>query len=334
MYVGSLGLSASSVIKIRRRISPYITSPPPSSDDLQNLVEGEESRTRPRRKSHGRGLDFVDKNYKKFASHFWTPSKQRGENKEGEIKTETHDETVDPQGVELSESPGYKGELVDVESNPNYRDIVAPEFHEIVAGGDIIFISSAQVVVEKMLKSIMGESDGLKILTSDVFALPGFGTEIVECVVSNTNPYLGEQISSLSEPFSKKYKLGLITVRSNQTGETRKLYFAYTSINTIYLILHFVSIYNTVGAKRGRTKSSDTATGDGVISFPKIDSFRGRHVFSRLDSSKSPSKDSETSQKQTEIELDLNQSEKISGEDIEVSGNTLDTGDVILAGMF
>lgn len=79
---------------------------------------------------------------------------------------------------------------------------------------DIVFISSAQDVVEKLMKSIAGESKGLYILQSNVLSLPGYGTEICELVVSDSNPFLGKKVSEISSLFSEKYTVGLIAVRS------------------------------------------------------------------------------------------------------------------------
>ena len=69
-----------------------------------------------------------------------------------------------------------------------------------------------------MIKSIMGESRGMFILKSNVLALPGFGTEVLECVLSDSNPFLGRQVSEISGPFAEKYNAGLITVRAKDWG--------------------------------------------------------------------------------------------------------------------
>ena len=309
--LGSIGISASTVIKIRRRISSQIMSPNVSANDLQSLTEIG-GLGKPKRKSNSR-LDYLDKNYVKLSSIFWTSG----------ISEDTKEiEVTSTSQTDKDETSTYLEEL---ESNIPYKDIVAPEIHEIIAGGDIIFISSAQVVVEKMLKSIMGESDGLKILTSDVFALPGFGTEIVECVVSHTNPYLGELISSLSEPFSKRYKLGLITVRSNNAG---------TQIIEIRIFCTYSnnSKHNVQGVKRGRTRSSDDAENNSISS-PRMDSFRG-HIFSRLDSSRSKDIEMTPTKNMTDHEAEMSQSARNLEGDIEVSDNTLGIGDTILAGFY
>ncbi|KAK0349629.1 hypothetical protein LTR94_032329, partial [Friedmanniomyces endolithicus] len=70
-----------------------------------------------------------------------------------------------------------------------------------------------------MMKSILGESKGLKILKSDVLALPGFGTEVVECVVSDNNPFLGKKVSEMAKEFSERYQAALITVRGREWGD-------------------------------------------------------------------------------------------------------------------
>lgn len=95
-----------------------------------------------------------------------------------------------------------------------YIDLVAPKIHEIVVADDVVFIASAQDAVEKMMKSVMGESRGMYILKSNVLALPGFGTEILECVLSDSSPFIGRKVNEISGLFAEKYQAGLITVRA------------------------------------------------------------------------------------------------------------------------
>jgi di/tricarboxylate transporter len=105
----------------------------------------------------------------------------------------------------------------EIETTPQdeveYIDIIGPEPYELVGANDIVFLSSAQEVVEKMMKSIAGESKGLKILKSNVLALPGFGSEVLECVISDTNPFLGKKVSEMAKEFHEIYQAALITVR-------------------------------------------------------------------------------------------------------------------------
>jgi hypothetical protein len=105
-----------------------------------------------------------------------------------------------------------------VHSDADYIDIIAPPPHELVGANDVVFLSSAQDAINKMMKSIMGESRGLKILQADVLALPGFGSEVLECVVSDKNPFIGKKVSEMSKDFAERYQAGLITVRGREWG--------------------------------------------------------------------------------------------------------------------
>eukprot|EP01040_Poterioochromonas_malhamensis_P020165 gene20165-24014_t len=49
-------------------------------------------------------------------------------------------------------------------------------------------------------------------------ALPGFGSELVELVVSDANPFVGQKVSDISTDFGDKYKAALITVRPKDFG--------------------------------------------------------------------------------------------------------------------
>jgi hypothetical protein len=49
-------------------------------------------------------------------------------------------------------------------------------------------------------------------------SLPGFGTELVECVISDSNPFRGKKVSEIKPLFAKKYNAGLITVRGKDWG--------------------------------------------------------------------------------------------------------------------
>lgn len=95
----------------------------------------------------------------------------------------------------------------------DYYDIIAPTEQESIKAHDIVFMSSAQEVIEKMMKSIMGESKGLYILQSDVMDLPGFGSEVIECVISDSNPFLGKKLSEISGDFATYYSAAIITLR-------------------------------------------------------------------------------------------------------------------------
>lgn len=118
---------------------------------------------------------------------------------------------------------GDRSPVVDEVNEPHeeieYVDIIAPAAHELIGANDVVFLSSAQEVIEKMMKSIMGESKGLKILKSDVLALPGFGTEVLECVVSDSNPFLGKKVSDMAKEFGERYQAALVTVRGREWAD-------------------------------------------------------------------------------------------------------------------
>ncbi len=153
-----------------------------AGSEVQKDIEGGSSKNR--------FSKILDYDYLKKAVRFW-----EGENKE----------TID--------------EINEPHEHVEYIDIIAPPPHELVGANDVIFLSSAQDAVEKMMKSILGESKGLKILKSDVLALPGFGTEVVECVVSDNNPFLGKKVSEMAKEFSERYQAALITVRGREWGD-------------------------------------------------------------------------------------------------------------------
>jgi di/tricarboxylate transporter len=69
------------------------------------------------------------------------------------------------------------------------------------------------------MKSILGESRGLYILQGNVLSLPGFGTEIAELVISDTNPFIGSKVSDVVTSFGAKYQAALITVRAKDFGK-------------------------------------------------------------------------------------------------------------------
>ena len=97
--------------------------------------------------------------------------------------------------------------------NLAYADIISPSAMEYLGPDDVVFISSAQDVVEKLMKSIAGESKGLSILQSNVLALPGYGSELIECVISDTNPFLGKTVTEALVQFGEKYKAAIVTAR-------------------------------------------------------------------------------------------------------------------------
>lgn len=182
--MNSLGVAPSHCFKIRRR-GAFVA-------DAKDSKEG----------SVPRPSSVIDQKYLKDFGKFWfstTSIPDRLEHKEDE-----HSASEGSKDIEASEA--------------EYRDIIAPDFLEIIQEGDIVFVSSGQDAVEKMMKSIMGESRGLYILKGNVMALPGFGTELVECVISDSNPLVGMKVEEATPLFAERYKAGLITVRGKNWG--------------------------------------------------------------------------------------------------------------------
>lgn len=189
----SLGVAPSSVIKVRRRIGG-------KKSDEENGGKMRKSAS----------ASILDQEYLRKAAQFWrSGANSSTDNLATGTKTSVKSSDGKYEAAQQQE--------VDIEHQPpEYFDIIAPSYHEIIGAEDVVFISSAQDVVEKMMKSIMGESKGLRILKSDVLALPGFGTEVVECVVSDSNPFLGLKVSEFAQLFNDRYSAAVITVRSKE----------------------------------------------------------------------------------------------------------------------
>lgn len=103
-------------------------------------------------------------------------------------------------------------------SNNGYIDIIAPGPREKLQDGDIVFVSSAQELVTRLLTSLGGEGAGLQILDSSVLDLPGYGSELVELVISAENPFVGKKLAACAPQFSEKYKVGIISTRARITA--------------------------------------------------------------------------------------------------------------------
>jgi uncharacterized protein with PhoU and TrkA domain len=187
--LGELGLPSSLVLKIRRRdkaFSPSSPSSPPSSP--KTLL----SRI-PRSPSAG---NIVDAKYMKAAIKSWGKKKN--------TKT-AKDLGAEQQPEPLSPNPS--------DQEP-YRDILKPDPRDPIVAGDILFLTCAQEVVMKLAKSMKFQRKGLRILNSSVFDLAGYGTELVEVIVSHTNPFLGRRFGEVSGELSQTYGMGIVAIRS------------------------------------------------------------------------------------------------------------------------
>ncbi len=217
----SLGMSPTLIIKIRRHVTPY--------NDEQHI----DNET------------FVPKNdneYWQKAQSFWTnsvkpklpgfiqvhlyqeaPATEANANSDA-VEAETEGESHIKHSVqeyEVRHSNDLEARSDAATHAPiEYTDIIAPNEDEVICAGDIVFISSARALVAKMMKSITGESKGLRILKSDVMSLPGFGTELAECVISDSNPFRGKKLSEIKPLFAKKYNVGVITLRGKDWGQS------------------------------------------------------------------------------------------------------------------
>lgn len=101
----------------------------------------------------------------------------------------------------------------------DYRDIINPSRFEMVKAGDVIFIASAVEVVVKVLKTVDSERTGLNLLDSSVMDLPGYGSELIELVLSDQNPFVGQVLGKCSAAFAQKYKVAVISCRSRSQLE-------------------------------------------------------------------------------------------------------------------
>lgn len=194
--MNSIGLAPSYAIKIRRKLRKAAGEGAPTSS------ETDESKNR------SASIDILDNKYIKRFQAFWQSSVS-GDASPSKPANDADKSYASLQGNATSDLESDQQEFV---------DIVAPSGHDLIQAEDIVFVSSAQEVVAKMMKSIAGESKGLHILESDVLALPGFGSELVECVISDTNPFIGQKPSAFASTFAEKYKIGIITVRSKDWG--------------------------------------------------------------------------------------------------------------------
>lgn len=192
--MGSLGMSASAVIKIRRRNDSRLDTEMPQAERNRRSLR-----------------QVFDTKYWKDSGMFWSKNKQSGEEVE---YTAAKTDEVEAEAAETTSSVNRSEER-----EAEFIDIVVPGPHELISENDVVFVSSAQTLVSKMMKSIMGESKGLSILNSDVRDLPGFGSELLECVISDSCEFIGKKVSELAPLLAEKHGLGLITVRGKRWAE-------------------------------------------------------------------------------------------------------------------
>ena len=81
--------------------------------------------------------------------------------------------------------------------------------------------SIAVEVVNKVLKTLDSERTGLHLLDSSVMDLPGYGSELIEVVLSDQNPFVGRVLGDCVAEFAQKYKVAVISCRSRSQVETK-----------------------------------------------------------------------------------------------------------------
>jgi hypothetical protein len=186
--LGELGLPTSLVLKIRRRdkaFSPCSTPP---------------SKVKPISRSPSVG-NIVDAKYMKAAVKSWGKRKRT--------------KTAKDSGAEQQHAGAdqHEGAELQLDREP-YRDILKPDPRDPIVAGDILFLTCAQEVVTKLAKSMKFQRKGLRILNSSVYDLAGYGTELVEVIVSHTNPFLGRRFAEVSGELSQTYGMGIVAIRS------------------------------------------------------------------------------------------------------------------------
>lgn len=213
----SLGMSPTLVIKIRRHVNPY--------NDADHFDNETYLSTKHDNEYWQKAQTFWTRNVKSrlpafLQSRYESPASTSDNEEAADTEAESHiKQSV--QEYEVRHSNDLEAsDPTEVEplNASEYTDIIAPNEDEVIHAGDVVFISSARSLVAKLMKSIAGESKGLRILKSDVMSLPGYGTELVECVISDSNPFRGKKLAEIKPLFAKKYHAGLITVRGKDWG--------------------------------------------------------------------------------------------------------------------
>jgi di/tricarboxylate transporter len=218
MLCARLGLSTNQIIKIRRNIH-----------NINNgaQLSGEAGKQAPKKEPE----HILDPAYWTTTGHFWAnvattattnmlSTVRRYQSKRNAQSSKS--DGASSKSAEGNQSPSKYIELAadgaDVEAattDPEYQDILSPDpLSEVVLAGDVLFVSQAQIVVSKLMKAVAGEAFGLKLLDSNVMDLPGFGSELMEIVLSHTNPFLGKKFGDISKEFSETYEVAIITSRS------------------------------------------------------------------------------------------------------------------------
>lgn len=185
-------------------------------------------------------LDRSDKEYVKRTQGFWYPHKEGAD----ESKTETSDivgkdSFTTTQDVEtggrrerditeiqiLIEHPHQESEqqrvprtdLISVEKDDHsahYFDIFPVPDGEVVHNGDILFFTQPHALMKNQNKQVM---EGLRVIDANVFELAGFGTDLAELAVSDSNPYLGRTL--YNSDFASHYNVSILAIRARGSDD-------------------------------------------------------------------------------------------------------------------
>jgi len=233
--LGRLMMDPSGLVKIRRR--------------CQVLGRVEKNGSVSTAAVNGEGLELVnraeaplgraDQAYVKRTQGYWYPNK---DNNADERKTETSEATIkDSSDVEnsiafrerdisevqiLIEHPHQEAEkqrvsrrsIISVEKDDessNYFDIYPVPEGEVVHTGDILFFSQPQTLMKLQDKQLM---QGLRVIDANVLELAGFGTDLAELAISDSNPYLGQTL--YNSDFAAHYSVSVLAIRSRGSDDS------------------------------------------------------------------------------------------------------------------
>jgi hypothetical protein len=224
-------IDPTSLLKIRRRCK-VLGSVSKSGDASTNVGAGNGLELVTLSDAH---LDRSDKEYVKRTQDFWYPHKSGDER-----KTETSDATGGNNDVEagghrerefsevqiLIEHPTQQNvqhrvsrrDIVRVEKDDesaHYFDLYPVPEGEVICNGDILFFTHPQALMKNQDKSVM---QGLKIIDANVLELAGFGTDLAELAISDSNPYLGRTL--YNSDFGKHYGVSILAIRSRGSDDS------------------------------------------------------------------------------------------------------------------
>jgi len=98
----------------------------------------------------------------------------------------------------------------DVPYPVQYCDILPVSSSEIIRSGDILFLSIGSkdhLLLQEKIREF-----GLKLIDVNILDLPGFGSDLIELVLSDSNPFIGQCIGNTN--FAQHYESSIIAVRS------------------------------------------------------------------------------------------------------------------------